>query len=151
MENIPSCCSYCIFPSDRPDPPSSVEVTRCRETQADISWVKGIENNAPVIHFIIQYNTSFNADQWVSVKTAEYSDNTATIDIEPWANYTFRVIATNKIGASQASTHTQKVCKTSPRRPSRNPQNIRTVGDKYGTLKIEWIVSVHVNFSNLYL
>lgn len=131
-----------ILFSDRPDPPASVVVERCREKQADISWVKGIENNAPVIHFIVQYNTTFNPDQWSSVKTVNYAENTATIDLLPWANYTFRVIATNKIGASTPSVQTSKVCTTNPQRPSRNPQNLRSVGDKYGTLKIEWIVSI---------
>lgn len=127
--------------TDLPDPPSTVEVERCRETQADIRWVKGIENNAPVIHFIVQYNTSFNPDQWVSAKTVNYAENTASIELQPWANYTFRVIATNKIGASIPSIHTKKVCTTTAKQPSRNPQNLRSVGDKVGTLKIEWIVS----------
>ncbi|WAR25594.1 NRG-like protein [Mya arenaria] len=108
---------------DRPDPPSSVEIDRCREKKADIKWVKGIENNAPVIHFIVQYNTTFNPDQWVSVETVDYTQNTATISLSPYANYTFRVIATNKIGASTSSYHTPTVCKTNPEAPNKNPQN----------------------------
>ncbi|XP_052782103.1 neuroglian-like [Mya arenaria] len=124
---------------DRPDPPSSVEIDRCREKKADIKWVKGIENNAPVIHFIVQYNTTFNPDQWVSVETVDYTQNTATISLSPYANYTFRVIATNKIGASTSSYHTPTVCKTNPEAPNKNPQNVRSIGDRKGFLKIEWI------------
>lgn len=141
--------SECGFITDRPDPPSSVEVERCREKQADIKWVKGIENNAPVIHFIVQYNTTFNTDQWVTAKTVNYAENTATIDLLPWANYTFRVIATNKIGASSPSYHTRKVCTTNPQQPDKNPQNLRSVGDKFGVLKIEWIVSLLVCFYHI--
>ncbi|XP_045166223.2 neuroglian-like isoform X1 [Mercenaria mercenaria] len=124
---------------DRPDPPSGVEIERCRDSSADLKWIKGIENNAPVQYFIVQYTTSFNPDQWVSAKTVDYSQNTATIDLQPWANYTFRVIATNKIGASSPSEKTKKVCRTNPAQPDRNPQNVRNIGDTRNMLKIQWI------------
>lgn len=136
---------YCIlcnfFSPDRPDPPTSVEVERCREDSADIKWIKGIENNAPVNYFVVQYNTSFNPDQWVSAQTIDYSQNTATIDLQPWVNYTFRVVATNKIGASVPSLQTKKECRTTKDLPVKNPENIRSIGNVRGKLKIEWIVS----------
>ncbi|KAH3827853.1 neuroglian-like isoform X2 [Dreissena polymorpha] len=124
---------------DKPDPPSSVEIYRCKAKQADIKWVKGIENNAPVIHFIVQYNTTFHPDQWVTAQTVIYTQNTATIDLSPWANYTFRVIATNKIGASSPSSHTPTVCRTNPSVPDKNPQNVNSIGDRRNFLKVEWI------------
>lgn len=127
--------------SDKPDPPSGVEIERCRDSSADLKWIKGIENNAPVQYFIVQYNTSFNRDQWISAKSVDYAQNTATIPLQPWANYTFRVIATNKIGASSPSFHTTKVCRTNPAQPDRNPQNVRSIGDTRNMLKIQWIVS----------
>jgi len=146
------CLLFCVLPfhpytntavsaSDRPDPPSSVEVDRCRDDTAEIKWIKGIENNAPVNYFVVQYNTSFNPDQWVSSQTVEYSQNTANIELSPWVNYTFRVIATNKIGASVPSMHTTRVCTTTEDLPDKNPENIRAIGDTQGKLKIEWIVS----------
>lgn len=129
-----------MFP-DRPDPPSSVEIERCHRSQADLKWVKGIENNAPVNHFIVQYNTTFNPDQWMSVATVSYTQNTVTVPLSPYANYTFRVLSTNKIGYSVPSFHTQRVCTTDPAAPARNPRNVRSIGDKRNWLKIEWIVS----------
>ncbi|XP_053377486.1 neuroglian-like isoform X2 [Mercenaria mercenaria] len=122
----------------RPDPPSSVEIERCRDDSATVKWIKGIENNAPVQYFIIQYNTSFYPDQWVSAKSVDYTQSIARIDLQPWANYTFRVIATNKIGTGQPSQHTQRVCRTNPDRPNRNPRNLRSIGDKRNTLKLQW-------------
>ena len=135
-----SCCV-----SDRPDPPTSVEIERCRENSTELKWIKGIENNAPVNYFVIQYNTSFNPDQWVSVQTVDYTQNTAIIGLSPWVNYTFRVIATNKIGMSLPSFHTKTVCRTNPALPAMNPENVQSIGDRRNKLKIEWIVSCLAN------
>lgn len=135
------CLLMAFIVSDRPDPPSGVAVERCRDSSADLKWIKGIENNAPVQYFVVQYNTSFNPDQWVSARTVDYTQNTASIDLQPWANYTFRVVSTNKIGASAPSFHTSKVCTTNPAQPDKNPANVRAIGDKRNFLKIEWIVS----------
>lgn len=77
----------------------------------------------------------------MSALTVEYSQNTATIDLSPWVNYTFRVVATNKIGASIPSSHTKKVCTTNKALPTKNPQKLRSIGDVRGKLKLEWIVS----------
>ncbi|KAH3827857.1 hypothetical protein DPMN_129800 [Dreissena polymorpha] len=122
----------------RPDPPDSVEIYRCLENRAELKWIEGIENNAPVNYFIIQYNTTFNPDQWVSAVTVNYTENTAIIDLSPWVNYTFRVIAQNKIGMSVPSLHTPTVCRTNPTVPFRNPANVKAIGDRRNKLKIEW-------------
>ena len=143
---IISCCLWAwqnpFFFSDRPDRPINVEVDRCRLNSVDLKWTKGMENNAPSNYFIVQYNTSFNSDQWVSAKTVDSTQNTANIVLRSWANYTFRVIATNKIGQSFPSLHTKKVCTIYPDRPEKNPSNVRSIGNLRGYLVIEWTVGV---------
>lgn len=136
-----------LFFIGRPDPPSRVVIDRCRDDSATVKWVKGIENNAPVQYFIIQYNTSFYPDQWVSAKSIDYTQSIATVDLKPWGNYTFRVIAANKIGSSSPSLHTQQVCSTKPDRPDKNPRNLRALGDKRNTLTLQWTVSITMAFS----
>ena len=69
--------------------------------------------------------------------------NTANISLSPWVNYTFRVIAYNKIGESDPSFPTPTVCSTKDAVPDTNPQNLRTIGDRKGELHIEWTVSRH--------
>ena len=131
----------CLSLLAKPEPPFSVQVDRCRTFSADIKWIKGMENNAPSQYFIVQYNTSFNPDQWVSAKTVDSTQNTANIELRSWANYTFRVIASNKIGQSFPSAHTSKVCRIYPDRPERNPANVRSIGNRKGYLIVEWTVS----------
>ena len=73
--------------------------------------------------------------------------NTANISLSPWMNYTFRVIAYNKIGESDPSFPTPTVCTTKDAVPDFNPQNLRTIGDRKGILHIEWTVSGGFAFS----
>ncbi len=58
----------------------------------------------------------------------------------PWANYTFRVIAKNRIGPSLPSKHSQ-VCKTDEDLPYRNPAGVEAQGREPTNLVISWSVS----------
>jgi len=57
--------------------------------------------------------------------------------MSPWANYTFRVIARNKIGPSIPSLHSE-VCLTSPDVPYKNPDNVKGHGSNPANLVISW-------------
>lgn len=128
--------------TDKPDPPISVALITCGETEAEISWTKGASNNAPIQYFIIQYNTSFSPDEWfMGASNVLATQNSGEVKLTPWVEYNFRVLATNKIGISEPSYHTETVCKTNAARPSKNPENVRTIGDKRNYLIIEWTVS----------
>lgn len=59
--------------------------------------------------------------------------------MSPWANYTFRVIAWNKIGQSQPSSHS-KVCSTQPDVPYKNPDNVEGKGTDPSNMVISWTV-----------
>lgn len=61
--------------------------------------------------------------------------------MSPWANYTFRVIAWNKIGPSAPSAHSD-VCTTQPEVPHKNPDNVEGEGDQPNNLVIRWTVSI---------
>jgi len=57
--------------------------------------------------------------------------------MSPWANYTFRVIARNKIGPSIPSLHSL-VCTTPPDVPFKNPENVKGHGTTPNNLVISW-------------
>ncbi|KAH3848860.1 hypothetical protein DPMN_091243 [Dreissena polymorpha] len=124
----------------RPNPPTSVEIYRCPnwDNKAELRWTKGIANNEPVTYFIIQYSTTFNPDRWVSAVAVDYTENTATIDLSPWVNYSFRVIAHNQIGLSAPSKQTLTICRTNPTVPFKNPANVKSIRNRRNKLKIEW-------------
>lgn len=121
----------------KPESPSSVKV-RCETYQATITWTPGSDNNAPIQYFIIQYNTTFEKDQWYFGAEVDLNTNQKTIIMSPYANYTFRVLAINKIGESEPSAHTTDVCQTPSTTPFQQPGNVHTRGDEKGKLLIEW-------------
>lgn len=62
------------------------------------------------------------------------------VSMSPWANYTFRMIARNKIGPSEPSAHSE-VCETPEDVPHKNPDNVVGKGTEKDNLVISWTVS----------
>ena len=65
--------------------------------------------------------------------------------MSPWANYTFRVIARNKVGDSLPSGHS-KVCLTPEDVPYQNPGNVIGRGTAPNNLVIYWTVSDYLSW-----
>ncbi|XP_055958104.1 neuroglian isoform X1 [Patella vulgata] len=122
---------------DRPDAPTNVRVERC-DSNATIRFTPGSYNNAPIQYFVIQYNTSFNQDQWNFGVKSDSTQTQVTLPLSPYANFTYRVIAYNKIGESDPSFPSESGCRTNPALPSKNPENLRTIGYKRNYLYMEW-------------
>ena len=61
------------------------------------------------------------------------------VSMSPWSNYTFRVIARNKVGDSLPSGHS-KLCLTPEDVPFKNPDNVEGRGTAPNNLVIYWTV-----------
>lgn len=126
-----------LIVQDVPNAPKLVEV-KCNQMDASLRWLPQGDNRAPILKFIIQYNTSFTPDTWeVAYEDVPATDMTYSIAMSPWANYTFRVIARNKIGLSQPSLHSD-ACTTQPSVPFKNPDNVVGRGNRPDNLVISW-------------
>lgn len=122
---------------DVPNSPSLTGIT-CNAHDASISWEPKGDNRSPILYFIIQYNTSFTPDTWSEAeKQVPATDFTYTIPMSPWTNYTFRVIAVNKVGPSSPSEHSSS-CSTQPNVPFKNPDNVEGKGNRSDNLIIKW-------------
>lgn len=122
---------------DVPNPPELSGI-KCNAHDAAISWEPQGDNRSPILYFVIQYNTSFTPDSWSQVAgNVPATDFTYTVTMSPWANYTYRVIAHNKIGPSQPSGHSEP-CFTQSDVPYKNPDNVEGKGDLPTNLKIKW-------------
>ena len=122
---------------DRPEYPVDIQMKDCINNKVTLQWTKGAFNNAPIQYFTIQYNTSMEPDNWVFASTANQSDNTITLTLKPGVSYSWRILATNKIGISDPSKHSE-ICTTETAKPYQNPENVRGIGDKQNYLVIEW-------------
>lgn len=83
---------------DVPNAPKLIGVN-CMSDNAVVQWTPMGDNRAPILRYTIQYNTSFTPDTWeTSADFVPATEQTYDVPMSPWANYTFRVLAWNKIG-----------------------------------------------------
>ena len=130
-----------LIVQDVPNPPNLLWV-ECNQKDASVVWEPRGDNRAPILTYKIQYNTTFIPDTWETA--SDFVPATATtfkVSMSPWSNYTFRVIARNKVGDSLPSGHS-KVCLTPEDVPYQNPGNVIGRGTAPNNLVIYWTVSV---------
>ncbi|XP_050313304.1 neuroglian isoform X2 [Anthonomus grandis grandis] len=126
-----------LIVQDVPNAPGDITV-ECNTMDATVQWLPKGDNRAPISYYIIEYNTSFTPDTWkIAYNEVPAVDTSYTVPMNPWANYTFRVIAVNKIGKSLPSPHSD-VCTTPPSVPHKNPDNVKGEGTAPDNLVISW-------------
>ncbi|KAI8742897.1 neuroglian [Biomphalaria glabrata] len=124
-------------PPARPDPPKNVKWTAC-DSNATIEWTPGNDNRSPLQFYILQFQTTFNMDVWEFGLKVNATYNEVNMTLSPNVKYRFRLIANNGVGASDPSFPTSRICTSWPEKPYIHPKNLRSLGDKYGKLYIEW-------------
>ncbi|KAK3708271.1 hypothetical protein RRG08_023673 [Elysia crispata] len=126
--------------TDRPLKCSRVDVVNncARDNQAEISWMPGAFNNAPIQYYTVEYETTTYPNHWIFAVQANYTQVKTFIPLAPGLTYSFRVTSYNKIGPSPPSDPSTTFCQTRPSAPSQNPRNVRTIGDIPNMLHIEW-------------
>ncbi|KAF4518843.1 hypothetical protein B566_EDAN006694 [Ephemera danica] len=122
---------------DVPNPPKLLTLL-CNRRDASVQWQPMGDNRAPILRYTIQYNTSFTPDTWeVAFDSVPATESIYTVAMSPWSNYTFRVLALNKIGLSLPSPHSS-ICTTQPDVPYKNPENVEGKGTQPDNLVITW-------------
>ncbi|KAJ7403232.1 contactin-3 isoform X1 [Pitangus sulphuratus] len=95
-----------------PGPPEHVRVDEITDTTAQISWQEGTDNHSPVTTYTIQARTPFSVGWQRATTVPDVIDGktftTTVVDLNPWVEYEFRVVATNKIGGGEPSLPSEK-------------------------------------------
>lgn len=124
-----------------PDAPQDVKLVSCQHRFAHLQWKLLHDNYSPVTQFVLQYNTSFQPNVWQEIRSNLPPDkHYQRIELSPWANYSFRVIAQNAIGRSEPSEPTKEMCIMPPDVPHHNPKHVCTKNGVAKTLAITWQV-----------
>lgn len=122
---------------DVPNPPG-LRWVDCHAKDATVVWQPMGDNRAPILTYKIQYNTSFTPDTWeTATDIVPATDTSFKVSMSPWSNYTFRVIARNKVGESLPSGHST-TCLTPEDVPFKNPDNVEGRGTAPNNLVIYW-------------
>ncbi|TNN87716.1 Contactin-4 [Liparis tanakae] len=95
-----------------PGPPVDCQVTAMTETTASLFWGPGMDNHSPITSYTIQARTTFSLG-WQTVTTVPEllggkQLSSSVIDLSPWVEYEFRVLATNGIGTGEPSKPSKK-------------------------------------------
>uniref|UniRef100_A0A8C6VT43 Contactin 4 n=1 Tax=Nothobranchius furzeri TaxID=105023 RepID=A0A8C6VT43_NOTFU len=139
-----SCSAEGMFVSSPPGPPTSIHVEEITDTTASLSWRPGSDNHSPIMAHTIQARTPFSLG-WQAVTTVPEvvggQQLTATvIDLNPWVEYEFRVLASNRVGTGEPS-EPSKQARTKSTSPKVTPANVSGGGGSRSELVITWEVS----------
>ncbi|KAM6468634.1 contactin-6 isoform 2-T2 [Liasis olivaceus] len=124
-----------------PGPPKEVSIEHVSSTTAVLNWKSGADNNSPVHTYTVQTRTPFSVG-WQAVSTVPEVINgkthTATVvDLNPWVEYEFRVVAANSVGIGEPSTPSE-LLRTKASIPTVAPTNVSGGGGSRSELVITW-------------
>ncbi|XP_069489234.1 contactin-2 [Ambystoma mexicanum] len=124
-----------------PGPPGGVVVRDIGETTMRLSWSHGSDNHSPIAKYSIQYR-SILANHWKPARTnpATIEGNAETaevINLTPWMDYEFRVLASNILGVGEPSGPSAKT-RTKEAAPTVAPSGLSGGGGAPNELIITW-------------
>lgn len=127
-----------LIVQDVPNKVNQPVVESCGQRSSRITWVPNGDNRAPILTYVLQSSTSFEKGSWTDIGGEMPANRqSAEVVLSPWANYTFRVVARNKIGNSIPSTPS-KICTTPENSPDKNPANVKGEGSIRTNMIISW-------------
>ncbi|KAL7986184.1 hypothetical protein Chor_011350, partial [Crotalus horridus] len=124
-----------------PGPPEHVKVDEITATTTQISWYEGLDNHSPITGYTVQARTPFSVG-WQRARTVPDAIDGRTfmataVDLNPWVEYEFRVVANNKIGGGEPSLPSEKV-RTEEAVPEVPPSEVSGGGGSRSELVITW-------------
>ncbi|XP_063096135.1 neurofascin isoform X18 [Cavia porcellus] len=122
----------------RPDRPRDLELTDLAERSVRLTWIPGDDNNSPITDYIVQFEEDqFQPGVWHDHSKFPGSVNSAVLQLSPYVNYQFRVIAINEVGSSHPSLPSERY-RTSGAPPESNPSDVKGEGTRKNNMEITW-------------
>ncbi|XP_075892817.1 contactin-5 isoform X2 [Nelusetta ayraudi] len=124
-----------------PGPPGVVIVEEISDATATLSWTRGLDNHSPIIAYNLQARSPFSLG-WQTVKTdpdpvTGDMESAMAVQLNPWVEYEFRVVASNAIGTGDPSAPSRAV-RTKEAVPSVAPANVSGGNGRRHELVILW-------------
>uniref|UniRef100_A0A3P8Z8Y1 Contactin-5 n=1 Tax=Esox lucius TaxID=8010 RepID=A0A3P8Z8Y1_ESOLU len=124
-----------------PGPPGVVIVEEITDTTATLSWSAGLDNHSPISTYHLQARSPFSLG-WQTVRTdpdpvTGVMESAMAVELNPWVEYEFRVVASNAIGTGDPSVPSRGV-RTKEAVPSVAPANVSGGNGRRHELVISW-------------
>uniref|UniRef100_A0A3Q3G739 Neural cell adhesion molecule L1 n=1 Tax=Labrus bergylta TaxID=56723 RepID=A0A3Q3G739_9LABR len=89
---------------DRPDPPTDLDLSDPAERSVRLTWIPGNDHRSPVTQFLVQFEEDrWEPGRWQNLSSYPGDLNSVILQLSPYVNYQFRVIAINSVGLSEPS------------------------------------------------
>uniref|UniRef100_A0A8C1KLA8 Contactin 1 n=1 Tax=Cyprinus carpio TaxID=7962 RepID=A0A8C1KLA8_CYPCA len=126
-----------------PGPPGGVRVDEVLTSSVRVTWSHGTDNLSPISKYSIQYRDVQAQQDWRDASTSPVNvegnaEMATVINLTPWTEYEFRVIATNTLGTGPPSDPSPKIT-TRETRPVVAPSDIGGGGETSRELTITWM------------
>ncbi|KAM7402785.1 hypothetical protein PAMP_017996 [Pampus punctatissimus] len=138
--------------ADRPDPPMDLDLSDPAARSVRLTWIPGNDHRSPVTQFLVQFEEDrWDPGRWQNLSTYPGDLNSVILQLAPFVNYQFRVIAINAVGQSQPSRPSPRY-KTSGAAPDAIPRGLRGWGSKKDNMEITWepLLDLERNGPNLH-
>ncbi|XP_048110077.1 neurofascin homolog (chicken) a isoform X14 [Alosa alosa] len=123
---------------DRPESPKDLELSDLLARSVRLTWVPGDSNNSPITEFLVQFEENrWEPGKWQNLSSHPGNVNSVLLELSPFVNYQFRVIAINSVGQSQPSRPSLRY-QTSGAPPDIAPEDIKGMGSKKNNMEITW-------------
>uniref|UniRef100_A0A8C4I9F6 Neural cell adhesion molecule L1 n=1 Tax=Dicentrarchus labrax TaxID=13489 RepID=A0A8C4I9F6_DICLA len=122
----------------RPDPPIDLDLSDPAARSIRLTWIPGNDHRSPVTQFLVQFEENrWEPGRWQNLSTYPGDLNSVILQLAPFVNYQFRVIAINSVGQSKPSRPSLRY-KTSGAAPDAIPKGLRGWGSKKDNMEISW-------------
>ncbi|MCJ8744354.1 hypothetical protein PDJAM_G00117640 [Pangasius djambal] len=124
--------------ADRPDPPQDLELSDLSARSVRLTWIPGNDNNSPITQFLVQYEEDrWRPGEWQNLSSYAGDQNSVSLNLSPFVNYQFRVIAINSVGQSRPSRPSARY-QTSGAPPYVYPSGLKGWGTRKTNMEITW-------------
>ncbi|XP_026162929.1 neurofascin homolog (chicken) a isoform X2 [Mastacembelus armatus] len=140
------------LPPGHPDPPMDLDLSDPAARSVRLTWIPGNDNRSPITEFLVQFEEDhWEPGRWQNLSTYPGHLNSVILQLAPFVNYQFRVIAINSVGQSPPSRPSPRY-KTSGAAPDAIPRDLRGWGSKKDNMEITWepLLDLERNGPNLH-
>uniref|UniRef100_A0A8C9ZAN2 Neural cell adhesion molecule L1 n=1 Tax=Sander lucioperca TaxID=283035 RepID=A0A8C9ZAN2_SANLU len=136
----------------RPDPPIDLDLSEAAARSVRLTWIPGNDHRSPITQYLVQFEEDrYEPGRWQDLSTYLGDLNSVILQLAPFVNYQFRVIAINSVGPGQPSRPSPRY-KTSGAAPDAIPRGLRGWGSKKDNMEITWepLLDLERNGPNLH-
>uniref|UniRef100_A0A7N6F9J3 Neurofascin homolog (chicken) a n=1 Tax=Anabas testudineus TaxID=64144 RepID=A0A7N6F9J3_ANATE len=141
----------CVFLCDRPDPPMDLDLSDPAARSVRLTWIPGNDHRSPITEFLVQFEEDqWESGRWQDLATYPGDLNSVILQLAPFVNYQFRVIAVNSVGRSTPSRPSPRY-KTSGA-GEKQSRGLQGRGSKKDNMEITWepLLNLERNGRNLH-